>query len=238
MLLSGRRVLIVGGAGAVGAAIIAVMREQGAETIAADLVATPGGVTLDVCDEVSVRAAFEAAGPVTDVVHAAGSLLVGRLEETLPDDFRRFMDVNVTGAFLVAQQAAQRLSRGGSLTMIASQAGFRGAALWGAYCAAKAAVMRLAQSLAQELGPAGIRVNCICPGNIESPMSDTVARMIAETDGSLDAAGIRARYIAANPMRRYAEPREIGATCAFLASPLASYISGVALPVDGGEVSA
>ncbi len=238
MLLSGRRALVIGASGAVGSAIRAVLEEHGAETVGADLVPLTGDIEMDVRREDSVAAGFEAAGPVTDVVNAAGSLLIGRIADMDPDDFRSFMDVNVTGAFLVARQAATRLPRGGSLTLIASQAGYRGAALWGAYCAAKSAVIRLGQSLAQELGPVGLRVNCVCPGNVESPMADAAAGAIARFDGSKGGPGaLREHYLSANPMGRYAEPREIGAVCAFFASPLASYVSGVALAVDGGEVS-
>lgn len=236
-LLAGRRVLVIGSSGAIGAAIVAALSRSGADVVRADRVDEDIDIHVDVCCERSVRAAFDAAGAVTDVVNAAGTLSVGPLAAAALEEFQRVMDVNLKGAFLVGREAARRLPSGGSLTMLASQAGFRGAANWGLYCAAKAAVISLCETLARELGASRIRVNALCPGNVETPMSDEWMRRIADIEG-ISAATVRRRSLEATPLGRFADVGEIADVCVFLVSPLAAYTSGVALPVDGGEVSA
>lgn len=236
-LLAGRRVLVTGAAGSIGRAVADAVERHGGAAVPSDRLAAGGVLRLDVADEGSVEAGFVAAGAVTDVVHAAGALIVGPLADTALGSFQEAVAVNLTGAFLVGREAARRLPPGGTLTMIASQAGYRAGRNWGVYCAVKAGVMRLAEALAHELGGRGIRVNSVCPGSVDTPMSDEAARRLAAASGAAPAA-IRARNEALIPLGRYAVPREIGDVCAFLASPLASYLSGAAIPVDGGEVSA
>lgn len=236
-LLKGRRILVTGAAGAIGAAICTALESHGATVTRSDKGAADGSQQLDVTDEDSVRQSFAGIGPVTDIVHCAGSLILGPIAETSLADFRAAADINLLGAFLVGREAARTLPPGGSLTMIASQAGFRAGANWGVYCALKAGVMRLCEALAQELGSRNVRVNCVCPGSVATPMLDEVCERLSRLKGEPPEA-VRARYEAAVPLRRYAEPREIGNICVFLASPLASYLSGASIPVDGGEISA
>ena len=236
-LLAGRRILVTGAAGAIGGAIAASMERHGAEVVATDRRDGAASLVLDVVDENSVSRGFAEAGSLTDVVHCAGSLIVGPIAETSLASFREAVDIHLCGAFLVGREAARRLPRGGSLTMIASQAGYRAGANWGVYCAVKAGVMRLCEALAQELGTHGIRVNSVCPGSVASPMSDDALIRLSRVDGRLPDQ-IRDRNVAGIPLGRYSEPREIADVCVFLASPLASYVSGASIPVDGGEVSA
>ena len=92
--------------------------------------------------------------------------------------------VNLVGSFLIAREAARRVADGGSITLISSQAGLKGAALWSAYSASKAGVNRLAESLAQELGPRGIRVNCVCPGTVDTAMIDGRDRPLGAAHGT------------------------------------------------------
>jgi NAD(P)-dependent dehydrogenase (short-subunit alcohol dehydrogenase family) len=236
-LLLGRRVLVTGARGAIGSAIADSFGRHGAEVVRTDIVGADGVIMADASDEAAMASAFDQAGPLTDVVHAAGSLIVGEVATTSTADFRSAFDANVTSAFVVAREAARRLPRGGAITLLASQAGFRGSALWAVYCAAKAAVMRLGESLAQELGPRGVRVNCVCPGMVETPMAADVIAILARlrNDGP---AAVRAGYEGKIPLGRFAAPREVAEVCAFLSSPMASYVSGMNLPVDGGELSA
>ena len=237
LMLQDRHALITGSAGAIGGAIATTLRRHGARVTEVDLVAAPGRLVADATDEAAIAKTFASVGPVTDVIHAAGSLVIGPLADTSLAEFRAALDNNLVSAFVVGRAAARCLQRGGTLIFVGSQAGFRGAALWGTYCATKAGVMRLTEAFAQELGPAGIRVNCVCPGMVDTPMAEIAAiRLSALGRGPTEA--IRTRYLGQIPLGRYAHPDEIAEVCAFLASPFASYLSGASIPVDGGEVSA
>jgi NAD(P)-dependent dehydrogenase (short-subunit alcohol dehydrogenase family) len=236
-LLEGRHVLVTGAAGGIGIGIAQSLERHGAKVIRTDKRATPEIFPLDVTDEDAVARSFDAAGPITDVIHSAGDLIVGPVAATSLAEFRAASDNNLLGAFLVGREAARRLRPGGSLTFIASQAGFRAGANWGVYCAVKAGVMRLSEALAHELGPRNVRVNSICPGSVDTPMlSDVYARLASLCGEAPDA--VRRRYRDIIPLRRNATADEIGNVCVFLVSPLASYVSGTSIPVDGGEVSA
>ena len=202
-----------------------------------DRLASEGIARLDVVNETSVAHGFEVAGPITDVVHCAGALIVGPIASTTLDEFREAMEANLQGAFLVGREAARRLGPGSSLTMISSQAGYRAGRHWGVYCAAKAGVLRLCEALAQELAARGTRVNAVCPGSVRTPMLDDVMSRLGPLEEQTTAS-IASRMQASIPAQRYADPEEIGNVCVFLMSALASYVSGAAIPVDGGEVSA
>jgi len=237
--LDGRNVLITGAAGGIGRAIVAAFAGYGATCTAVDARAEDGVLACDVGDEAAVGAAFDAVerrGKVTDVVHAAGIVTVGAVAELPLDELVRVLRVNLVGSFLIAREAARRMADGGSITFISSQAGLKGAALWSAYSASKAGVNRLAESLAQELGPRGIRVNSVCPGTVDTAMIEDATARLAPLTGQ-PAAAIRARYQAGIPLGRLAQPAEVAAVCVFLASGLASYVSGTAMVVDGGELS-
>jgi len=159
-LLAGRVALVTGAAGAIGRAVAAAFAAAGARCQAADVSPGEGLLACDVTDEDSVAAGIEAArslGPLTDVVHAAGIVSVGRVEDLTAAELRGVLEVNLVGSFLVARAAARAMTGGGSITLMASQAGLRGGANWSAYSASKAGVIRLAESLAQELAPRGVR---------------------------------------------------------------------------------
>ena len=230
---------MTGAAGAIGRAVVAAFTAAGACCQAADVVPGEGTLACDVTDESSVVASIEATqsiGPLTDVVNAAGIVSVGRVEDLTATELRGILDVNLVGSFLVAKAAARAMTSGGSITLISSQAGLRGGASWSAYSASKAGVNRLAESLAQELAPRGIRVNTVCPGNVETPMADEAIRRLA-AGSAISPAEIRARYQSGIPMGRFARPEEVASVCVFLASSLASYVTGASIVVDGGELS-
>lgn len=247
-LLAGRRALVTGAAGGIGSAVAAAFRSHGAEVVGADLAGRPGAAAtpdrptaagaLWACDVTDERAVGElfSGPPFDDVVHAAGIVEVGAIAETSPDAFRRVIDVNLVGAFLVAAAAARGAAPGSTITLIASQGARRGGARWGAYCASKFGMVGLAQSLAQELAPIGARVNCVCPGTIDTEMTRGAIAALAEQRGEASGA-VAARYAGDVPMGRFGTPEEVADTCVFLASPLARYVAGASLVVDGGELS-
>lgn len=238
-LLAGRRAVVTGAARGIGKAVADAFDEAGATAVRLDIRASDTVRACDVADEASVARAFEAIaaeGPIDDVIHVAAIAAVGPLTDMPLADFRRVIDVNLTGAFLIAREATRHLGRGGNLVLFASQYGLKGWPLWGAYCASKAGVLRLADSLVGELAPKGIRVNSISPGTVDTDMISSTMIDIARHAGG-DVEAIRAGYQAAIPMGRFARPDEIASTVVALCSGLLSYVNGANIVIDGGELS-
>lgn len=238
-LLAGRRAVVVGAARGIGKATADAFEAAGAQVVRLDIAASGPVWACDVTDEASVSKAFEAAaaaGPIDDVVHAAGIATIRAVADMSAAEFRRVVDVNLTGAFLVAREAARRLPAGGNLVFVASQAGLKGGRLWGAYSASKGGLLRLADCLTEELAPQGVRVNTISPGTVDTEMvSKAIADLARET--GTDAETIRARYQAAIPMGRFARPQEVAAAIVAICSGLFSYVNGSNIVIDGGELS-
>jgi NAD(P)-dependent dehydrogenase (short-subunit alcohol dehydrogenase family) len=185
---------------------------------------------LDVTDEGAVqRAVAEAVaalGGLDGVVNSAGIAADIPALDTPVDLFRKVLDINVVGTFIVARAAARLMLErgGGAIVNLASVAGLRGSKGRSAYGASKGAVAVLTQVLANDLARYGIRVNAVAPGPVDTPMVKT---MHTESDRAL-----WARHI---PMRRYAEPAEIAAVIEFLLDGTRSgYMTGTVVPVDGG----
>ncbi len=254
-LLDGSRAFLTGAAGGIGAATARRFCEEGAAVVLADLDGaaaaalaaelrdaghTAEGIALDVTDEHAVEAALAGAaerlGGLDTVVANAGVLHVAALEATSREDFERVLRVNVLGTFLTLRHAAPRLADGGALLCTASQAGLRGAPELTAYCASKFAVVGMVQALAQELASRGIRVAAVAPGLVETPMLDA---FFAGRDAarSLPDGEAERRLLGDLVAGRACTPAEVADAFVFLASPLASYVSGVALAVDGGDLS-
>lgn len=187
-------------------------------------------IVLDVTDEAQATAAVaqcEATlGGIDGVVNSAGIAADIPALDTPIDLFRRVLDVNVTGTFIVAQAAARLMARrgGGAIVNLASVSGLRGSKGRSAYGASKGAVVTLTQVLANDLARHGIRVNAVAPGPIDTPMVKT---MHTDEDRAL-----WHRYL---PMRRYGTPEEIAKPIAFLLDPEKSgFITGEILAIDGG----
>src|SRR5690606_16546314 len=140
-------------------------------------------------------------------------------------ELARVFDTNLKGAMLVAQEAARRMSerRSGVIINIASTAGMRAGGSLSSYCASKAALIHLTRVMALELATKGIRVNAICPGNIETDMQDAL-KQFEQT------------LVKRTPMRRFGKPEDLDGISLLLAGDAGRYITGAAIPVDGGQV--
>jgi NAD(P)-dependent dehydrogenase (short-subunit alcohol dehydrogenase family) len=235
--LTGRLAVVTGAAGAIGSAVARRFAAAGAKVIGLDVRAVSDVLSCDITDEASVGrvlASVSTRGQVTDLIHCAGVVSVGDVLEVPAGEIRRVLEINLTSAFIVAQAVGKLVGPGAAMTFLGSQAGVHGAPGWAAYCAAKAGVVRLVEALAKELGPSGVRVNAVCPGTVDSPMAEHAVAVISAGEG-IDAARVMQRYREQNPLRRIASTDEIAGVCLFLSSPLASFINGASIMVDGGE---
>jgi NAD(P)-dependent dehydrogenase (short-subunit alcohol dehydrogenase family) len=211
-------------------ALAARTEEQLAET--ADMVDTPtvvlpGDVAADGAAEQLIRTTEDELGPIDILVNAAGiSPVYTRSERLEIEDFDLIMRVNVRAAFLLAQAAGrQMLARGGgSIVNVASIGGLVALPRLAAYSASKGALVQLTRVLAAEWADRNVRVNAIAPGYVRTEFSR----------GLLEHPELSAQLLASTPAGRFAEPEEIAAAVAFLASDDASYVTGAVLTADGG----
>lgn len=244
--LSGTVVLVTGGSGGIGAGVarrfaaagasVVVGFRSGAERAAAvvDEIVAGGGtaatgqadVTLPDRCAALMASVVHRFGRLDAVVACAGVQPVAALPGMGVEAWRDVVDGNLTGAFVTLQAAAEVLGPGGSVTLVGSVEGTRPARGHAHYAASKAGVAMLARAAALEYGPAGIRVNSVSPGLVDRPG--------LERDWP---AGVR-RWRAAAPLARVGSPAEIGDACVFLASGMASWITGHDLVVDGGMSAA
>ncbi|HET9069853.1 MAG TPA: SDR family oxidoreductase [Amaricoccus sp.] len=246
--LDGQRVLVTAGAGGIGLSIAETLVALGARVAVCDVsepalaAARPKvavAIRADVASETEVDALFAetaaALGGLDALVNNAGIAgPTGGVDEIAPADWRRCIDVCLTGQFLCARRAVPLLKAagGGSIVGMSSAAGRFGYAFRTPYSAAKWGVIGLTQSLARELGPAGIRVNAILPGIIEGQRMERVIADRAEQTG-VSHAEMKARYLANVSLRRMTSPWDVAAMVAFLLSDAGANISGQSLGVDG-----
>jgi NAD(P)-dependent dehydrogenase (short-subunit alcohol dehydrogenase family) len=234
--MEGKVGVVTGAASGIGAATVARLRAEGATAVGWDLHGTD--VALDVRDEDAIAAAVADVvarhGRLDAVVHAAGVAGGGPVHLVPATEWDRVVDINLKGTFLVGKHAVAAMltqdpvdGARGAIVNIASVEGLAGTEGGSTYNAAKGGVVILTKNMAIDYGRAGIRVNAICPGFIDTPMLQGVFAM----DGMAD---VLADITAAHQLGRLGRAEEIASAAVFLCSDDASFISGVALPVDGG----
>jgi meso-butanediol dehydrogenase/(S,S)-butanediol dehydrogenase/diacetyl reductase len=239
----GKRVVVTGGASGIGRAIVELFAAAGAEVAALDWdraaldllakeIAGVRAVHVDVSDPDAVASVFADLDDAWDgldvaIANAGISSRVAVVDLT-PAEWRRMLDVNLSGVFYVAQQAGRRMTsgdRGGVILVMGSTNGITGHPNYAHYNAAKAGVIALAKTMALELAPK-VRVNAICPGYVLTDM-----QRAEYTDEMLEAVN------AGLPLRRHAAPEEVARLFLFLASDWGAYITGQAVVIDGGELA-
>lgn len=163
------------------------------------------------------------------LVNSAGVYLERALEDLTEEEFDDVMDTNVKGTFFTTQAALAALKESrGNIVNLSSDAGLHGNFLCTAYCASKGAVTLFTKSLALELAPCGVRVNCVCPGDVATPMTEEQLRDAPDREEALQ------QMAGVYPLGRIARAEEVAAIIFFLASDAASFVTGAAWSVDGG----
>ncbi|MCV7173375.1 SDR family oxidoreductase [Mycobacterium manitobense] len=230
-----KNAVVTGGGSGIGAAIVARLRADGHHVAILDL--NPGddefAFAADVTDRGQVDDALTAVraklGPISILVNGAGLDSFKKFHDVTFERWQRVIDVNLNGVFHCVQAVLPDMIEAGwgRIVNISSSSTHSGAPYMAPYVAAKSAVNGLTKTLALEYGPAGITVNAVPPGFIDTPMM----RAAAEKGflGDLD------QTIAATPVRRMGRPEDIAAACAFLISEEAGYITGQILGVNGGR---
>lgn len=229
--LTGKTAIVTGGASGIGAATARRLRKAGAQVWIADVSqaneegchyrrvdVSRAADIIKLCDEV-----MDSAGHLDIYVNNAAISSGHLLADADPERSERFWRVNQMGVQTGIKEAAARMTAGGSIINFSSITAVRGFAQWGEYAATKGAIIALTQTAAVEYGPRGIRVNCIAPGIIDTPMAMSEAPDMVRKNAAVFAL-----------LGRIGQPEELAAVVHFLASDDASYITGQILSVDGG----
>ena len=232
--LGGKVAIVTGAASGIGLAAADLFRREGATVVGADIAVAKSVIRADAGREEDVRGLVEHAVSEhggLDIFFANAGISGGlaSIFEQSAEDWAEILRVNLIGPFLAIKHAAPALKArgGGSIICTASVAGLRSGAGGAAYSAAKAGVINLVQTAAQQLAGTGIRVNAICPGLIETGMTELIYQAAREK-------GVADRIGELNPLRRGGEPIEIAQAALFLASDESSYVNGHAIVADGG----
>jgi meso-butanediol dehydrogenase / (S,S)-butanediol dehydrogenase / diacetyl reductase len=237
--------IVTGAANGIGAACAKVFADAGWDLVLVDRddseldrrardcgvrVATlAGDVAGRDVNRAAVALAEDRFGGLDAAIANAGVNLARSIDDTTDEDIDRLFAVNLRAVIYLAQAAHDGLARStGSLVVMASKTGLVAQRDSPVYCATKGAVIQLARALALDWAPEGIRVNAVCPGIVDTPMLESFFEQLPDPERA------RAESTAAQPLGRLARPEECAAAALFLASEQASFITGVALPVDGG----
>jgi NAD(P)-dependent dehydrogenase (short-subunit alcohol dehydrogenase family) len=254
---AGRTVLITGGAGGMGRAFARLFIESGAAVVLSDIdepsigaavaalaqsaSGSVEGVRCDVTEPTDCRRTIERViektGRLDLLINAAGVWTEGPTEATRDDDWDRVIDVNLKGTFLMCRHALPHLERSqGSIVNISSDAGLIATSGVAVYSASKAGVNMLTKAMALEFAERGVRVNAVCPTDVDTPMIEYQAT----TFGKGDPAGYKRALLARYPQRsraRFVRPEEVAALVFFLSSPEAEPITGACLSIDFGTTA-
>ena len=245
-LLADRTAVVTGG-GDIGSAIALALSDHGAtvtvwdreKDVIADLPPGIEGAVVDVTSNRDIAGALDAvvaaAGGLDIQVNSAGVVSAVDVAEMSDEAWQQTIDVNLTGVFRCCRAVAPHMvERGsGSIVNISSLSGLRGSALFAHYCASKYGVIGLSESLAREVGHAGVRVNAVCPGAVDSEMNTDMLGAMARSSGT-SYEEIEREIVERTALRRLVDPTDVAGAVVFLASDLASCVTGIALPVDGG----
>jgi NAD(P)-dependent dehydrogenase (short-subunit alcohol dehydrogenase family) len=231
--------IVTGGSAGIGRAVAAAFRAQGANVVLADVATEAGQATADELDcafrecdvadyrqvEATVEWTVEEYGGLDVIVNNAGIARLGAIEDTSLDDWNAVQRVNLDGVMHGTRAALPHLrERNGSIVNVASIYGLIAGPESAAYAASKGGVVNFTRATAIDAAPDGVRVNAVCPGVVETAM----------TEDMLDDEEFQEMMHAQTPMDRVAQPAEIAGVVLFLASDWASYLTGAAIPVDGG----
>jgi len=250
--LMGKSAIITGGASGIGRATAELFLEQGAAVVIADISAVDGQKLVDEmranggkvifvhCDvtvsrdcQKVVQAASDRFGKLDILFNNAGVIRRNDILETSEAEWDRVMAVNTKSVFLMSKYAIPKMveAGGGVIINVGSGWGMKGGSKAISYCASKAAVVNMTRAMAIDHGPQNIRVNCVCPGDTDTPMLRGEAEQLAQNESSFMADA------AERPLGRYGEPIEVAQAVLFLASEASSYVTGAALVVDGGGIA-
>jgi NAD(P)-dependent dehydrogenase (short-subunit alcohol dehydrogenase family) len=236
--------IVFGGSSGIGLATSKLLHERGANvTVASHEVSTPDAlreqerlswIHCDVCEPSEVSSAIAKAmdaGPIDAMVYTAGIQRYGTVIDCTPEEWDTVQAVNVRGAFLAGHFAVPHMRRGGSIVHVSSVQGLACQQKVAAYAASKGALDALTRAMALDHAEAGIRVNAVLPGTVDTPMVRSAAEMFR---GSKTTDAVVADWGRLHPLGRVAEPVEVARAIAFLLSAEASFITGAMLTVDGG----
>jgi NAD(P)-dependent dehydrogenase (short-subunit alcohol dehydrogenase family) len=225
MRFSSRYVAVTGAASGLGLAIAKAAEGEGATVIALDRIAAPfeNNRICDIADEEQVKQALSGLPRLDGLVNSAGIARRAKVDKTTMADFDAVMAVNVRGAVLVSKYALPYLrSHGGAILHLSSGVATTGTRNRAAYTASKGAILSLTRNMALDYAADQVRVNCLCPGFVNTPL---LASISPER---------RAKLASLHPLGRMGEPEDIAPMALFLISDQASWITGQAIAVDGG----
>jgi len=225
MRFSGKTIVVTGAASGLGLAIASAAEAEGARIVAIDRAQSPfpHARTCDVADEEQMAAAFAGLERIDGLVTSAGIARRAKVDETAMADYDAVMAVNVRGAFLASKCALPLMrAQGGSVLHLSSGVATTGTRNRAAYSASKGAIVSLTLNMALDYARDRVRVNCLCPGFVNTPL---LASMPPDR---------RARLAALHPLGRLGEPEDIAHMALFLLSDHAGWITGQAIGVDGG----
>lgn len=250
-ILEGKTAIITGAGSGIGRATAKIFAREGAKLLISDIAAEAGMETLEALKAAGAAALFmkidvskpsEVAAMVAKAVETYGRIdcafnnagIEGEgavTHKCSEENWHRVIAINLTGVWLCMKAEIEQMLKqggGGAIVNTSSLAGLAGSVGGPAYVASKHGVAGLTKTAALEYGRHGIRVNAVCPGPIRTPMMRRIMRGSAEAEQ---------RFIRAEPLKRFGEPEEIGESVAWLCSDRASYVTGLAMPVDGGAIA-